>query len=55
MKDPTMANDSDKIGNTDPASVPAESHGGNNARNAPKPVRKDGNGAQKRQQQKKTN
>jgi hypothetical protein len=55
MKDPTMANDSDKIGNTDPASVPAESHGGNNARNAPKPERKDGNGAQKRQQQKKTN
>jgi hypothetical protein len=44
-----------KIGNTDPASVPAEGHGGSNARTAPHPQGKDGNGAQKRQQQKKTN
>ena len=50
-----MANATNKIGNTDPASVPSESNGGNNARNAPKPEGKDGNGAQKRQQQKKTN
>ena len=49
-----MANDTTKIGNTDPASVPTESHGGNNARNAPKPEGKDGNGAQKRQQEKKS-
>ncbi len=50
-----MSNDkSNKIGNTDPASVPTESHGGNNARNAPHPEAKDGNGAQKRKQQKKT-
>ena len=48
-------NSGNKIGNTDPASVPQESHGGNNARNAPKPQGKDGNGVQKRQQQKKTN
>ncbi len=52
-----MANEKsgNRIGNTDPTSVPTEGHGGNNARNAPHPQGKDGNGAQKRQQQKKTN
>ncbi len=48
-------NGGNKIGNTDPTSVPTEGHGGKNTRNAPKPQGKDGNGAQKRQQQKKTN
>ena len=48
-------NGGNPIGSTDPASVPQEGHGGNNARNAPNPQGKDGNGAQKRQQQKKTN
>ena len=38
---------------TKPAEVPQESHGGSNARGIPHPQGKDGNGAQKRQQQKK--
>ena len=39
---------------TDPASVPQEGHGGSNARGVENKQGKDGNGAQKRQQQKKT-
>src|SRR3954471_1879104 len=39
---------------TDPASVPREGHGGSNADGVEKKQGKDGNGAQKRQQQKKS-
>jgi hypothetical protein len=39
---------------TDPASIPQESHGGSNARGVENKQSKDGNGAQKRQQQKKS-
>lgn len=39
---------------TDPSSIPAPSHGGDNSRDAPHTEGKDGNGAQKRQQQRKT-
>jgi hypothetical protein len=39
---------------TKPAEVQQESHGGSNARGTSHPQGKDGNGAQKRQQQTKT-
>ena len=38
---------------TNPEEIPQEGHGGSNGRGTPHPQGKDGNGAQKRQQQKK--
>ena len=38
---------------TDPSNVPTPSHGGDNSRDAPHRQGKEGNGAQKRQQEKK--
>jgi hypothetical protein len=39
---------------TDPSAVPPPSHGGDNSRDAPHQEGKRGNGAQRRQQQKKS-
>jgi hypothetical protein len=41
-------------GRTNPEEVPQEGHGGSNARGVQNKQGKDGNGAQKREQQKKT-
>ncbi len=47
-----MANQNNSIGNTKPEDVPQEGHGGSNVPGKSKRQGKEGNGAQKRKQQK---